>query len=87
MSYGSALSYFSPFQFHVLQKCISLFFLAICGLFDFACSGFIIGIMTENQDRLRHDRVTQHAYVRSDRSKPLRPQVDVTPFHVEASSS
>lgn len=73
------------FDFHDLRKytfvsCLHCLILHACHLDlilsilpDFACLSFslIIGKMNDNQDRLRHDIVSQHASVRRERARPL----------------
>lgn len=64
-------------------------------MFDFACMSFgfdfvyfsnlSIGIRDDNQDRLRHSRVSQHASVRRKRVRHSRPPIDASSFDVEPS--
>lgn len=53
----------------------------------FSFSGLIIGKMTDNQDRLRHYRVFQHASVCKEGAKLARPLVGSSSFDAEASTS
>ncbi|KAL5055342.1 hypothetical protein RYX36_036024, partial [Vicia faba] len=42
--------------------------------------------MTNNQDRLRHNRVFQHAFVRGERARPSRPPVGASSFDAKTSN-
>lgn len=43
--------------------------------------------MTDNQDRLMHGRVSQHAFVCRERARPSRPLVGATLFDKETPTS